>query len=168
MTRATCAVAGGSACSREEYAAAREVGRLLAKAGFVVVTGGLGGVMEAASRGAREAGGLVIGLLPTADASDANPYVGVALPTGLGDARNALVAAAGEAMVAVGGHLGTLSEVALALRRGIPVVGLGTWVLDPGRLPPAGGVVAAATPEEAVAIVRAAVEARRPGRLGGA
>jgi len=167
MTRAVCAVAGGSSCSREESAAAREVGRLLARAGFLVVTGGLGGVMEAASRGAREEGGLVIGLLPGADAADANPFVDVALPTGLGDGRNALVASAGDALVAVGGGLGTLSEVALALRRGTPVVGLGTWRLDPERLPPGGGIREASTPEEAVAQVVELVEARSPGRLRG-
>lgn len=168
MNRAVCAVIGGSSCSREEYAAAREVGRLLAKAGFVVVTGGLGGVMEAASRGAREEGGLVLGVLPTTEASDANPFVEVALPTGLGDARNAIVAASGDGVVAVGGSLGTLSEVALALKRGTPVAGLGTWVLDPDRLPPGGRVHEAASPEEAVEWVAAAVEARTPGRLKGA
>jgi uncharacterized protein (TIGR00725 family) len=167
MTRPVCAVAGGSSCSREESAAARETGRLLAKAGFVVATGGLGGVMEAASRGAREEGGLVIGILPGSDGADANPFVDVALPTGLGDGRNALVASAGDALVAVGGGLGTLSEVALALRRGTPVVGLGTWKLDPGRLPPGSRVREAETPAEAVRLVVDLVEARSPGRLRG-
>jgi uncharacterized protein (TIGR00725 family) len=167
VTRPVCAVAGGSSCSREESAAAREVGRLLARAGFVVATGGLGGVMEAASRGAREEGGLVLGILPGPDATDANPFVDVAVPTGLGDARNALVAATGDALVAVGGGFGTLSEVALALKRGIPVVGLGTWRLDPERLPPGGRVREAATPAEAVGLVLELVEARTPGRLRG-
>jgi len=163
MRKPICAVAGGSSCSREEAAAAREVGRLLAEAGFAVATGGLGGVMEAASRGARDGGGLVLGLLPGTDAGDANPFVDLALPTGLGDGRNALVAASGDAMIAVGGGFGTLSEVALALKRGIPVVGLGTWNLDPGRLPPGGGIRDAATPEEAVRLVVEAVEIRNRG-----
>ncbi|MCK6480321.1 MAG: TIGR00725 family protein [Planctomycetes bacterium] len=168
MNRRLCAVVGGSSCSREEYAAAREVGRLLAREGFAVVTGGLGGVMEAASRGAREEGGLVLGLLPGTDAADANPFVEIALPTGLGDARNALVAAAGDAVVAVGGSLGTLSEVALALKRGTPVAGLGTWSLDPERIPPGGGILEASSPEEAVRLLLAALAARPgpPGRRG--
>jgi uncharacterized protein (TIGR00725 family) len=166
VIRPLCAVSGGASCSREEAAAAREVGRLLARAGFGVVTGGLGGVMEAASRGARDAGGLVIGILPGNDRSDANPFVEVAVPTGLGEARNVLVAAACDALVAVGGSLGTLTEVAFALKRGTPVVGLGTWRLDPVRLPPGGAVLEAATPEDAVRLVAEAVEARRPGSLG--
>jgi len=165
LRRPVCTVAGGSSCSREEAAAAREVGRLLARAGFAVATGGLGGVMEAASRGARDAGGLVIGILPGGDPSDANPFVDLAIPTALGDARNAIVAAAGDGMVAVGGSLGTLSEVALALKRGTPVVGLGTWRLDPARLPPGGAVMEADSPEDAVRLLVEAVEARRPGLL---
>jgi hypothetical protein len=123
--------------------------------------------MEAASRGAREEGGLVLGILPGADGADANPFVDVALPTGLGDGRNALVAAAGDALVAIGGGLGTLSEVALALKRGTPVVGLGTWRLDPDRLPPQAGIREASTPAEAVQLVVDFVEARTPGRLRG-
>ncbi len=164
MNRPVCAVAGGSSCSREEYAAAREAGRLLARAGFVVVTGGLGGVMEASSRGAREGGGLVLGLLPGTDAADANPFVEVAIPTGLGDARNAVVAAAGSVVIAVGGSLGTLSEVALALKRGTPVIGLGTWSLDPSRLPPGGGVREASSPAEAVRMAVEILEGRKAAR----
>jgi uncharacterized protein (TIGR00725 family) len=167
MTRPVCAVVGGSSCSREEAAAARAVGRLLARAGFVVATGGLGGVMEAASRGAREEGGLVVGILPGPDRDAANPFVDLALPTGMGDARNALVAAAGDAMVAVGGSLGTLSEVALALKRGIPVAGLGTWRLDEERAPPGGRLLEAGSPEEAVRLVVERVESRSPGLLRG-
>ena len=94
----------------------------LARGGFVVVNGGLGGVMEAAARGAREGGGIVIGLLPGDDRADANPHLTVAIPTGLGQARNALVVSAADAVVAVGGSWGTLSEIALARRAGKPVV----------------------------------------------
>jgi uncharacterized protein (TIGR00725 family) len=108
-------------------AAAESVGRELAQRGVVVVCGGLGGAMEAACRGAKEAGGTTVGLLPGADRGRANPYVDVAVATGLGEARNALVARAADALVAVGGGYGTLSEIALALRAGKRVVGLGSW-----------------------------------------
>ena len=86
--------------------------------------------MEAACRGARGAGGTTLGLLPGADRADANPHVSVTVPTGLGEARNALVVRAADALVAIGGGYGTLSEVALALRAGKPVIGLGTWDID--------------------------------------
>ena len=109
------------------------------------MTGGLGGVMEAACRGARDAGGTTIGILPGADRSAANAYVDVAIPTGLGEARNALVVRAADALIAVGGAYGTLSEIALALKAGKRVVGLGTWEID--------GVEAAASPEAAVETV---------------
>jgi uncharacterized protein (TIGR00725 family) len=108
-------------------AAAESVGRELAQRGVVVVCGGLGGAMEAACRGAKEAGGTTVGLLPGADRGQANPYVDVAVATGLGEARNALVARTADALVAVGGGYGTLSEIALALRAGKRVVGLGSW-----------------------------------------
>lgn len=107
-----------------------EVGRLLALGGAVVVTGGLGGVMESASSGASSADGVVVGLLPGSDRSAANPFVTVALPTGLGELRNGLVVRACDAMVAVGGGYGTLSEIALALKAGKPVVGIGSWAID--------------------------------------
>ncbi len=106
---------------------AYEVGRLAAERGWVVTTGGLGGVMEAASKGAKEAGGTTVGILPSYDAATANPYVDLVIPTGLGHARNALVVAAGSAVIAVGGRYGTLSEIGLALKLGKPVVGLNTW-----------------------------------------
>jgi uncharacterized protein (TIGR00725 family) len=96
----------------------------------VIVCGGLGGVMEAACRGAKDAGGTTIGILPGADRAAANPFVDVAIPTGLGEARNALVVRAADAVIAVGGGYGTLSEVALALKAGKRVVGVGTWDID--------------------------------------
>lgn len=123
------AVIGGSEPSAGDRAAAEAVGAALASAGAVVVCGGLGGVMAAACRGARSAGGLTVGLLPGPDPSAANPWVEVAIPTGLGEVRNALVVAAAAAVVAIGGEYGTLSEIALALRSGTPVVGVGTWTL---------------------------------------
>jgi uncharacterized protein (TIGR00725 family) len=142
-TRAHVAVAGPGAASPEEAAAAEAVGRGLAQAGAVVVCGGLGGVMEAACRGARAAGGLTVGLLPGADRAGANRWVEVAIPTGLGEARNALVVRAADAVIAVGGGWGTLSEIAFAMKAGKPVIGLGAWDLP--------GIVAVGSAEEAVA-----------------
>ncbi|HET7055699.1 MAG TPA: TIGR00725 family protein [Thermomicrobiales bacterium] len=106
---------------------AEEVGERLARAGAVVVTGGLGGVMEAASRGATNAGGLTIGILPGDDRSDANAFVRVPIATGLGVARNLVVVTASDVVIAVGGRYGTLSEIGLALRQGRGVVTLGSW-----------------------------------------
>ena len=123
------AVVGPGEASGEQLDVAAEVGRLLASRGAVVVTGGLGGVMEAASRGAAAAGGLTIGLLPGLDRAAANPSVRVAIPTGLGELRNGLVVRAADAVIAVGGEYGTLSEIALALKAGKRVVGIGSWAI---------------------------------------
>ena len=112
--------------------AAEAIGAELARAGAVVVCGGLGGVMAAACRGAREAGGTTVGLLPGHDRSAANPWVSVAVATGMGELRNALIVRAVDALVAVGGGFGTLSEIAFALRIGRPVVGVGTWDIGSG------------------------------------
>lgn len=123
-------ISGSGVCSNEDARVAFEVGRLAAEAGAVVITGGLGGVMEAACEGARSAGGVTVGLLPGSDRSEANPYVTVAIPTGIGEMRNALLVRASDAIIAIGGEFGTLSEVALALKLGVPVVGIGTWSLE--------------------------------------
>jgi len=125
---------------------AEEVGRLLAGAGAVVVTGGGTGVMAAASRGATGAGGTTLGILPGHDRHDANPHLTLAVPTGLGEMRNALIVRAVDALVVVGGSWGTLSEVALACRTGVPVFALHGW-----DLPAAGGPVVVTDPAEAVA-----------------
>ena len=124
------AVIGPSVATDEESARAEEVGRLLATEGAVVVCGGLGGVMEAVARGAARAGGTVVGILPGAHREEANEHVTVAVATGMGEMRNALVVRTADAVIAVGGAYGTLSEIALALRTGVPVVGIGTWELD--------------------------------------
>jgi uncharacterized protein (TIGR00725 family) len=123
--------------------AAAEVGRLVAERGAVLVCGGLGGAMEAACRGAKEAGGMTVGILPGPDRAAANRYVDIALPTGLGEARNALVVRAADAVIAVGGGYGTLSEIAFALKAGKRVIGLDTWEIE--------GVSPADGPEAAVA-----------------
>ena len=144
-------VGGGGDLPRRQREVAEAVGRAVAQSGAVLVCGGLGGAMEAACRGARAGGGLTVGILPGGARGDANPYVDIAVPTGLGEARNALVVRAADAVVAVAGEYGTLSEIALALQAGIPVVGLDTWEL--GRAgEPDRAVVRAVDPAGAVAL----------------
>ncbi|HSQ79276.1 MAG TPA: TIGR00725 family protein [Candidatus Bathyarchaeia archaeon] len=140
--RIRIAVIGGSRPGRQAVEAAYEVGRLIARAGAVVVCGGLAGVMEAACRGAREEGGLAIGIVPGATPAEANPWVDIPIATGLGYTRNALVVMNADAVIAVDGEYGTLSEIAYGKIHGKRVVGLGTWAVK--------GVEPAATPEEAV------------------
>ena len=135
--------AGSAEAGEEALRAAEEVGRLVGQAVGVVVSGGLGGVMEAACRGAKAAGGTTVGLLPGDDRADANPWVDVAIATGLGEARNVLVVRASDVIVAIGGGFGTLSEIGFALKTGTPVVGIATWDVA--------GVDTVATPAEAVA-----------------
>ena len=129
---------------------AEEVGRLLAEAGAVVVCGGMGGVMEAAARGAAGAGGVAVGILPGLDRDEGNPHLTVAVPTGMGEGRNALVVRSADAVIAIAGEFGTLSEIALALKIGKPVVGLSTWGLMKGGAP-VRTILEASSPEEAVA-----------------
>lgn len=147
VRRPRIAVVGAGSCDDALRETSRRVGRGLAEAGAVVICGGLGGVMEAAARGAGEGGGLSIGILPGTRAEDGNPFLTVAVATGLGEARNALVVLNADAVIALGGGYGTLSEIALARKRGIPVVGLGTWRLEAAE--PL--VIEAESPEEAVA-----------------
>ncbi len=154
------AVVGASQATEAHERDAEQVGTLLARAGAIVITGGRGGVMAAASRGANQAGGIVIGLLPGASRADANEWVTIALPTGIGELRNGLIVRAAEAVVAVGGAYGTLSEVALALAAGVPVVGLNTWQID--------GVEQAQSPEQAVRRALSGGRRRRPPRLNSA
>ncbi len=142
-------VVGGGAEWEEQ---AEEVGRLLAGRGCVVVTGGLGEVMEAAARGAKNAGGTTVGVLPGESPGDANKWIDFAVATGTGHARNLAVAASGEAVIAVGGSWGTTSEIAFARRLGRPVV-----VLDGGHSIEGEGIVRAATPEEAVELALSAL-----------
>ena len=124
------AVIGGGQCSKEEARLAEEVGRELARHGATLVCGGLGGVMEAACRGASSEGGLTIGIIPGDNAKMANPYVQVPIVTGMGYARNVIVVKSAQAVIAVGGSYGTLSEIAHALQNNIPVIGLNTWSLS--------------------------------------
>jgi uncharacterized protein (TIGR00725 family) len=148
------AVCGGGEAGEATCGLAERVGAELARLGAVVVTGGLGGVMEAAGRGAKAEGGTTLGILPGDDRRAANPWVDVAVPTGMGEARNALVVRAADAVVAVAGEFGTLSEIALALRLGTPVVGLGTWELARAGRP----VEAVHAVDDPVAAARLAVD----------
>jgi uncharacterized protein (TIGR00725 family) len=149
------AVVGTGTADESQIAIAEETGRLLAARDCVVVCGGLGGVMEAVARGVRSGGGTVVGLLPGADRREGNPHLSVAIATGLGEMRNALVVRAADVVVAIGGAYGTLSEIAFALRTGVPVVGIGTWALD--------DVVAAPGPHEAVDLALALAAERASG-----
>ena len=143
------AVCGGGAAQGQDLEHAEEVGRLLAERGAVVICGGLGGVMDAAARGATAAGGVSVGLLPDFDRDDASSHLTVALPMGMGEARNALVARTADVIIAVGGEWGTLSEMALGMKMGKRVVGLGTWeITRDGE--PIEGIIRAESPEEAV------------------
>ena len=123
-------VIGGSRCTREETALAEQVGAELARHGVTLICGGLGGVMAAACKGASLAGGTTVGILPGGRREDANPYVDIPIVTGLGEARNVIVVCSCQAVIAIAGEYGTLTEIAHALRNEIPVVGLGTWALS--------------------------------------
>jgi uncharacterized protein (TIGR00725 family) len=124
------AVVGASKATERDMQDAEAVGRLLGERGAYVVCGGRGGVMAAASKGCSEVGGTVIGMLPGDDRSDANEWVSVAIPTGLGELRNGLIVRTADVLIAVGGSYGTLSEVALALQSGLRVFGLHTWEIE--------------------------------------
>jgi uncharacterized protein (TIGR00725 family) len=156
------AVIGAASASEEEQELAEEVGRRLAESGAALICGGRGGVMEAACRGAHAAGGLTVGILPGTDPEAGNPYLSLALPTGLGQARNAVVVMAAEAVIAIGGGHGTLSEIGHALKAGRPFVGIRTWKAnrsDSSR----SEIPTARTPQEAVERMMEAVK-RQPNR----
>jgi len=136
-------VIGPNQCSPQIGNLAREVGREIAKRGAVLICGGLGGAMEEACRGAKEAGGITVGILSTDSASSANPYVDIPIVTGMGIARNVIVVKSSQAVIAINGRFGTLSEIAFCLQLGIPIVGLKTWDVDPS-------IVKATDPKDAV------------------
>lgn len=147
------AVIGGGSVSQEFYDLAEAVGIEAGRRGWIVMTGGLGGVMEAAARGARQTGGLTLGILPGPSRSDANPYIDIAIATHIRHARNSIIAHTADALIAVDGEYGTLSEVALGLKLGKPVVGLKTsWNIP--------GLILAESAGQAVEIVAASVRRR--------
>ncbi len=120
-------VIGDSSCDKEIYGIAEITGKLIAKKGHILFTGGLGGVMEGASKGAKEAGGLTVGILPGLSREEANRYIDVPVTTGLSHARNVIIARSADALIAISGGYGTLSEIAIALKLGKPVIGIKTW-----------------------------------------
>jgi uncharacterized protein (TIGR00725 family) len=148
-SRPMIAVIGGATCTAQEAGWAEAAGRELAQRGALLVCGGRSGVMEAACRGAKAGGGLTIGLLPGTDRGAANSYVDIAIPTGLGEARNAVIIRSARAVIAIGGEYGTLSEIAFALKQGLPVAGLGTWQFSREDIPD-DAIFRASSPEEAV------------------
>ncbi|MFH1772580.1 MAG: TIGR00725 family protein [Candidatus Omnitrophota bacterium] len=143
------AVVGGYRCSKKAYKTAYEVGKLIAQEGWVLTCGGGSGVMEAACRGAKEKGGLTVGILPGYDVKEANKYLDVKIPTGLGYARNILVVRSASAIVAVDGKYGTLSEIAFALNEDKTVIGIGSWDIP--------GVVRVKTPSKALEHIHRAI-----------
>jgi uncharacterized protein (TIGR00725 family) len=144
------AVCGPSDCTDAERRAAHDVGRLLADRGAAVICGGYSGVMAAVTEGARSAGGTVVGILSRGDRQGADPGLTIAISTGMGEARNAVIVASADAVIVIGGSWGTLSELALAMRRGTPVVQLGGWRITDATGAPVPGVHHATTPQHAL------------------
>ncbi|MGH3342467.1 MAG: TIGR00725 family protein [Carbonactinosporaceae bacterium] len=149
-------VCGPRDCTDDDRRDARTVGELLARRGATVICGGYSGVMAAAAAGARAAGGTVVGVLSRADRAGASPDLTVAIPTGMAEARNAIIVNAADVVIVVGGSWGTLSELALAMRRGVPVVTLGGWRILDRHGVAVGGAAAADSPEHAVELALAA------------
>ncbi|MFX0202753.1 MAG: TIGR00725 family protein [Candidatus Hodarchaeota archaeon] len=143
MRRKIIAVIGGSEPDQKSLKIAQEVGASVAQRGAILITGGLGGVMQAASQGAKEADGLVIGILPTGDKQSANRYVDIPIVTGMGEARNIIIARTCDCAIAIDGKYGTLSEIAYCLMFDVPVIGINTWELD-------APIIRAKTAQEAV------------------
>lgn len=142
MQKKIIAVIGAGNADRDLLAVAEEVGRLIAHNGAILVCGGLGGVMEAAAKGAKSGGGLTVGILPGFEKDDASPHIDVPIATGLREGRNVLIVRSADALIAVGGEYGTLSEIALGLKTGKTVIGIGTWEIK--------GIIKATSAEEAV------------------
>jgi len=151
IKRKIIAVIGGAEASEKHLKIAEQVGRLIAERNAILVTGGMGGIMSAASKGAKEANGLVIGILPTADKESANPYVDIPIVTGLNQARNFIIARTCDCAIAVNGRFGTLSEIAYCLMYDIPVIGIDTWQID-------APIAVAETAQQAVDLAFKAVE----------
>ncbi len=134
---------GGADCSPEIEEAARNVGRGIAERGGILICGGVGGVMEAGARGAKEAGGMTIGIIPGLNRYDANPYIDIPIASGVGYARNMIIVNSSDSVIAVDGKFGTLSEIAFCLQFGVPVISLFSWEIDPS-------IITVDTPEKAV------------------
>lgn len=143
MRKTIIGVIGGSQCSPEIVSLAEEIGGLIAEKGGILICGGLSGVMEAVCRGAKKQHGLTIGVLPGDLKSEANPYVDIPITTGMRDARNIIIVRSSDAVIAINGEYGTLSEISFCLKFDIPIIGLKTWEIDRG-------IVLVSNPQEAV------------------
>ncbi len=161
--RVIIGVMGSSHCDAEIYEQARAVGRLIAERGAIVLCGGLGGVMEAAARGACEAGGLTVGILPGGSERESppNPYIQIAIFTGMSEARNVINVRSADAVIAIAGGYGTLSEIALALKVGKPVILFRSWRFESPFGEAEGVIRVASTPEEAVDLAFALISRER-------
>ena len=146
MKKINVAVIGGSTCSKKIYTQAKELGSLIAQEGWTLICGGGPGVMEAVCRGAKEKKGLTVGILPSFEGKEANPYLDVKIPTGLGYARNILVVRAADAIVAIDGKYGTLSEISFALNEEKKVYGIDTWSIK--------GIIKVKSAKEAIAKIK--------------
>jgi uncharacterized protein (TIGR00725 family) len=157
LNRPRIGIMGPSACGTRPLDLARETGRLIARRGGILICGGRRGVMEAAAAGAKEAGGITVGILPGVSASEANPYIDIPIVTGMRDARNCINVLTSQVIIAIHGSYGTLSEIALALKCGTPVVALESWsLIPPGQgLPVA--IITADSPQTAVDAAWAAI-----------
>lgn len=142
MQQKLIAVIGAGDADKNTLRIAEEVGKLIAKRNAILICGGLGGVMEAAAKGAKSEGGITVGILPGNHKNDANPYIDVPVNTGFGEGRNVIIIRSADALIAVGGEYGTLSEIALALKTGKPVIGINTWDIK--------GIIRAESAEDAV------------------
>jgi uncharacterized protein (TIGR00725 family) len=140
------AVIGGHKCNRKTAKVAEELGQEIAKLDAILICGGLGGVMQAAAKGAKENGGITVGILPTDDKNDANHFIDIPIATGLGYTRNILVTTAADIIIALPGRYGTLSEIGFALNAKKPVLGIGTWNID--------GIIKVDKPREAIKIIK--------------
>lgn len=145
-------VIGGSKCLKRDYRIAQKLGVLIAQEGWTLICGGRTGIMEAACRGAKEFGGTTVGILPSFDGKDANAYVDIKIPTGLGYARNVLVARAAEVIVAIAGSYGTLSEIAFSFNEEKPVIGINTWKIK--------GIIKVNSPQAAIERIKKIIVTR--------
>ena len=139
-------IIGAGTCSEEVYQTAEKLGRLIAERRDILICGGLGGVMEAAAKGAKSKGGTTIGILPGFSVEDANPFIDIPIVTGLSHARNVIIVRSSDTLIAVAGEYGTLSEIAIALKLGKPVIGIGSWNVSKD-------IFQAQSPEEAINLV---------------
>lgn len=149
------AVIGASESTKKQDQIAEEAGKLIAENNMVLICGGLGGVMESAARGAKANNGQTIGILPSREKTTANPYIDIAIPTGLAEARNLILINSADFVISIGGGYGTLSEIAFALKNNVPVIGIGTWQASTGDVK--AEIKSVNSPKEAIQVIIASL-----------